>query len=144
MPMPGLSGACNSRPRRAILRSLRNTIGKCAISPANTGLALPGAIHSAEKVAKCVDHANQAQPGEQKNQRMAQRQVVVDGAGEHRNQGEGKDHPGARRQNENAPLGQTKRSSAVALPAKQVLFKASQQAHESGNGNAANQAGDIF
>jgi hypothetical protein len=41
-------------------------------------------------------------------------------------------------------LGQTKRSGAVALPAKQVLFKASQQAHESGNGNAANQAGDIF
>ena len=75
---------------------------------------------------------------------MTQGQVVIDGAGEHGGKGKGKDDTSPRGQNENAPLGQTKRSGAVALPAKQVLFKASQQAHESGNGNAANQAGDIF
>ena len=72
-----------------------------------------------------MDHANQPEPGEQENQCMTQGQVVIDGAGEHGGKGKGKDEPSPRGQNENAPLGQTKRSGAVALPAKQVLFKAS-------------------
>ena len=78
-----------------------------------------------KEVAKCVNHANQAQSGKQENQCMTQCQVVIDGAGEHGGKGKGKDNTGPRGQNENAPLRQMKRSGAIALPAKQVLFKAS-------------------
>ena len=69
-----------------------------------------------------VQHADQAESGQQKNQRMAKRQVVVDGTGEHRGQRDGIDHPGARRQDENTPLIQAKRTTAIALPAKQALL----------------------
>jgi hypothetical protein len=76
-----------------------------------------------------MHHADDAQPGEQENQRVAERQGVVDGPEQHDDQGQRKKQPAARRDNENAPLPQTQGRGAVALPAKQLLLQGGDDAH---------------
>jgi hypothetical protein len=75
------------------------------------------------QVAKGVHHADDAQPGEQENQRVAERQVVVDGAEQHDDQASAKSRPPRVGQDENAPLAQAQGRGAVALPAKQRCLR---------------------
>ena len=58
------------------------------------------------QVAEGMHHADEREAGEQEDEGMAERQVVVDGTGQHGQQGGGKEQAGPRRQDEDAPLRQ--------------------------------------
>jgi hypothetical protein len=69
----------------------------------------PGCQAQAEEVVEGMHHGHDAQAGEQKNQRVAETQVVVDGADEHHHQDDGKEDAGARRDDEDAALAEDDR-----------------------------------
>jgi hypothetical protein len=77
----------------------------------------------AEQVAEGVDHAGYAEPGEQENQRVTEREVVVDGTEQHDDQGQCEQQPAARRHDEDAALAEAQRCCSVAAPAKKKLLK---------------------
>ena len=79
--------------------------------------AVAGRDEQTVEVAKGVHHAGDAQTGEQENQRVTQRQGVIDGAEQHDDQGERKEQPAPGRDNENAPLTEAQGRRAIALPA---------------------------
>src|SRR3990167_3024582 len=85
----------------------------------------------AVQVAKGMDHADDAEPGEQEDQRMAERQVVVDGADQHQEQRRREQQTAARRDDENPALAEAQGRRAVAAPAKQVLLERRDEAHGS-------------
>ena len=58
----------------------------------------------AKEVVKGMHHGHDAQAGEEKDQRVAETQVVVDGPDEHDHQDQGEEEAGARRDDEDAPL----------------------------------------
>ena len=81
------------------------------------------------QVAESVHHAGQCQADQQENEGMAQRQIVVDSAGEHGQQGGGEKQAGPCRQNEDAPLRKAQRGRSVAPPAKEPALEFGDEAH---------------
>jgi hypothetical protein len=63
----------------------------------------------AKEVVKGMHHGHDAQAGEEKDQRVAETQVVVDGPDEHDHQDQGEEEAGARRDDEDAPLAEDDR-----------------------------------
>ena len=97
-----------------------------------------------DQIAESMHHGNKTESGKQENQCMAETQAVVDGTEQHDDQGQCEEQPAARRHDEDAALAEAQRCCSVAAPAKKKLLETSGEVHGSGNGNAAQQAGDVF
>ena len=106
----------------------------------------------AMQVAKRVHHADQAERGEQEDQRMSQRQVVVDGTDEQRQENDGKQQSAAVGQDvDGAPAERARRQLWLRCgkePPPVRLCAGGAGVHlprlHSGNGDTAQQAGDVF
>ena len=112
--------------RIAIAREVERKVGDLA---GKDRFAAPGCDDESVQVAKGMHHAGEGEADQQEDEGVAQCQVVIDRAGEHRQQGCGKKEAGARRQDEDAALREAQWRGPVAPPAKEPALKVGDDAH---------------
>jgi hypothetical protein len=92
--------------KRPCLRRLCSCRPKCADVSGEHRFDAAGRDLDVHQVAEGMQQGHQTQPGEQKDQGVAEAQVVVDGADQHQAERRGEGQAGPRRQDIDAALGE--------------------------------------
>ena len=81
----------------------------------------PRSEAQSNEIAEGMHHRHQPKPAEQKNQRMAQAEVVVDGTDQHQAKDDGEQQAGFAWNDENPALGEDNRQLLIAAKTEQPL-----------------------